>query len=251
MGMPESIEQTSVETSEMVVKEQEVEVSPVPSVEEDKETTSSTVVEEPIKEVNVESSITSEMIDSTNKTDDEKSAQMTTTTALETTDNESHDQQTSADEMIALQEETESIEEGKFAPRDDPSRLSVNEKVVLHERSITQIAKSIRRRDENVQVNTSSGSEEETQQVVELQIRESLESAYDQTEQKAEETVDVAAEEPEVVEEVKDDIVSEVAPEPVEEPQVVEDIPEKGDVTSTTENETSVDDTTLSEETTV
>ena len=79
--------------------------------------------------------------------------------------------------------------------------------------------------------------------------------------------------------------MSEVAPEPVEEPQVVEtnevkqdvaevnepiessvvtedllksttsevveDIPEKGDVTSTTENETSVDDTTLSEETTV
>ena len=34
-------------------------------------------------------------------------------------------------EMIALQEETESIEEGKFAPRDDPSRLSVNEKVLF------------------------------------------------------------------------------------------------------------------------
>ena len=33
--------------------------------------------------------------------------------------------------MIALQEETESIEEGKFAPRDDPSRLSVNEKVLF------------------------------------------------------------------------------------------------------------------------
>ena len=43
--------------------------------------------------------------------------------------------------------------------------------MVLHERSITQIANSIRRRDENVdvQVNASSG-EDETEQDVELLI---------------------------------------------------------------------------------
>ena len=46
--------------------------------------------------------------------------------------------------MIALQEETESIEEGKFAPRDDPSRLSVNEKVnfcylIIHVKSFMYI----------------------------------------------------------------------------------------------------------------
>ena len=30
---------------------------------------------------------------------------------------------------IVAEQETESLDEGRFAPRDDPSRLSVNEKV--------------------------------------------------------------------------------------------------------------------------
>ena len=32
---------------------------------------------------------------------------------------------------IVAEQETESLDEGRFAPRDDPSRLSVNEKVCL------------------------------------------------------------------------------------------------------------------------
>ena len=31
---------------------------------------------------------------------------------------------------IVAEQETESLDEGRFAPRDDPSRLSVNEKVL-------------------------------------------------------------------------------------------------------------------------